>query len=166
MCPEPNLCMVQDCSQSAGNFALAGYDTYDRGRLRNRRPIVHRGRHGPFDNIDLIEAIHCATDKREILLATMRMALFSSFPRASPIRLYGIARRISQKKEVKLASSRTLTLNRYPEVMAEHVALEPKHREKLVTLHYRRRNALAEGQPAWCAVQPEHPLGLHDSAGP
>ncbi len=101
-----------------------------------------------LDNIDLIEDILCAAEKYEIPLAiaTMRMALFSPFLHVSPIRLYGIAYRMSWEKEVKLASSRTLTLDLLsPEAMAELVTLEAKHRDKLIALHRRRRDALAEG---------------------
>ncbi|KAI1797812.1 hypothetical protein LXA43DRAFT_268425 [Ganoderma leucocontextum] len=101
-----------------------------------------------LDNVDLIEAILLAADKYEMPLAisTMRTALFSPFLHASPIRLYGIACRMSWEKEAKLASSRTLTLDLLsPEVMVELVALEPKHRDKLIALHRRRRDTLADG---------------------
>ncbi|TBU64994.1 hypothetical protein BD310DRAFT_913823 [Dichomitus squalens] len=98
-------------------------------------------------NIDKLEAILQAADKYEmpLAIATLRMALFSPFLHASPIRLYEIACRMSWEREAKLASSRTLTLDLFaPEVMSELVALEPAHRDKLLALHRRRRDALAE----------------------
>ena len=65
----------------------------------------------------------------------MLMALFSSFLHPSAIRLNSIACQMSWEKEAKLASTRTLTLDLLtPEVMAELVALDPKHRDKLIVL--------------------------------
>ena len=101
-----------------------------------------------LNNIDRLDAILKAADKYEMPLAitTLRIALGSPFLSASPLRLYGIACRMSWAKEAKLASSRTLTLDLLSaDVMSELVTLEPAPRARLLALHRRRRDALAEG---------------------
>ena len=101
-----------------------------------------------LDDIDYLERILWAADKYEmpIAISAVRLALFSPFlaPAPSPIRLYGIACRMSWEKEAKHASSLTLTLDPLARhVMAELVGLEPAPREKLLALHRARRDAFA-----------------------
>ncbi|PIL32033.1 hypothetical protein GSI_06737 [Ganoderma sinense ZZ0214-1] len=80
-----------------------------------------------LNNIDLIGAILCAADKYDF--ARDRHDA------------HGVL-----EKEVQFASSRTLALDLLsPEAMAELVALESEHRDKLVALHRRGRDAFTQG---------------------
>ena len=101
-----------------------------------------------LDDIDYLERILWAADKYEMpaAISTIHLALFSSLLDASPIRLYGIACRMSWEAEAKQASTRTLTLDLFsPAVMSELASLVPAHREKLLALHRRRRDAFLKG---------------------
>ncbi|KAI0757067.1 hypothetical protein C8Q80DRAFT_1245400 [Daedaleopsis nitida] len=94
-------------------------------------------------DVDILERILNAADKYEMPMAisALRLAFFSSFLDApSPVRLYGIACRMSWEKEAKHASTRTLTLDLFaPSTLPELLALEPTHRDKLIALHRQRR---------------------------
>ena len=99
------------------------------------------------DSVNYLERVLGAADKYEMpaAIATMRLALFSPLRAVSPVRLYGIACRMSWEKEAKYASTRTLTLDLLaPATMSELVAVEPRHRESLVALHRRRKDMFLE----------------------
>ncbi|KAI0374240.1 hypothetical protein BV20DRAFT_492706 [Pilatotrama ljubarskyi] len=101
-----------------------------------------------LDDADLLQSALAAAEKYEMPMATsvIRTALFSPFLEISPIRLYGIACRMSWERETTHAARRTLSLNLLsPESLPELVRLEPAHQSNLLTLHRRRRDAFVAG---------------------
>ncbi|KAI0662751.1 hypothetical protein C8Q70DRAFT_893470, partial [Cubamyces menziesii] len=98
-----------------------------------------------LDQVDRLETLLAVADKYEMSMVTavVRMALSSRLLDVSPIRLYGIACRMSWKREAMEASSRTLTTSLLsPAAQVELAALEPSQRDKLLDLHRRRREEL------------------------
>lgn len=101
-------------------------------------------------DVDFLQSVLYAAEKYEMpaALAALRLALFSPFlsPAPSPLRLYGIAWRMSWEREAQHAAARTLALDLLaPDVLPELVRLEPAPRERLVALHRARRDALWAG---------------------
>ncbi|RPD82605.1 hypothetical protein L226DRAFT_565166 [Lentinus tigrinus ALCF2SS1-7] len=99
-------------------------------------------------NFDHLESLLRVAEKYEMPMAisALRLSLFSPLTDVpSPIRLYGIACRMSWEGEAKLASSRTLGIDLLtPAALAELALLEPPYRDKLVVLHRQRKDQFIE----------------------
>ncbi|TFK89803.1 hypothetical protein K466DRAFT_544656 [Polyporus arcularius HHB13444] len=99
-------------------------------------------------DFDYLESLLRVAEKYEMpmVISTVRLALFSPFTNVPcPIRLYGIACRMSWENEAKLASTRTLGVDLLaPTALPALVALEAPHRDKLVALHRQRKDVLME----------------------
>ncbi|EIW64737.1 uncharacterized protein TRAVEDRAFT_159341 [Trametes versicolor FP-101664 SS1] len=101
-----------------------------------------------LDDADFLEAILNAADKYEMpmALAVLRTALFSPFLPISPLRLYGLARRMSWTREATHAAQAALSLDLLaPASLPELVRLEPAHQSALLASHRARREALVAG---------------------
>ncbi|KAI0361705.1 hypothetical protein OH77DRAFT_1417971 [Trametes cingulata] len=101
-----------------------------------------------LEDAEFLQSVLAAAEKYEMPMAisVIRTALFSPFLEISPVRLYGIACRMSWEREIKHAARRTLTLDLLsPECLPELVRLDPAHQSKLLALHRERRTAFVAG---------------------
>ncbi|OJT11816.1 hypothetical protein TRAPUB_11611 [Trametes pubescens] len=101
-----------------------------------------------LDHSDDLEPLLFAAEKYEMPLAisVLRLAFSSRLHNVTPLRLYGIACKMGWEKEAKDASSRTLTQNLFAtDAQVELAAMEPRHRDPLLDLHNRRREAFFDG---------------------
>lgn len=97
----------------------------------------------PLDGVSVIEDLLAAGEKYEMPMAisVARLAFSSRVVKMHPVRLYGIACRMSWQREVQEAASRTLGMNLLdPEVQTELSLIAPVHRAMLLDLHRRRRD--------------------------
>ncbi|OJT06943.1 hypothetical protein TRAPUB_2216 [Trametes pubescens] len=101
-----------------------------------------------LDDADFLEALLTAADKYEMpmALSVLRTALFSPFLTISPLRLYGLARRMSWPREAAHAAQAALALDLLaPASLPDLVRLEPAHQSALLASHRARREALVAG---------------------
>ncbi|KAI0639332.1 hypothetical protein C8Q77DRAFT_53865 [Trametes polyzona] len=93
---------------------------------------------------DFLQSLLAAAEKYEMPMAVsvLRLALFSPFLEVSPVRLFGLASRMTWEREAAHAAQQALTLDLLaPETLPELVRLEPAHQARLLGLHRARREA-------------------------
>ncbi|CDO72314.1 hypothetical protein BN946_scf184977.g11 [Trametes cinnabarina] len=123
--------------------ALRSYRWGETGDILADLLTIIEGRDLPaLDKADHLETLLAVADKYEMPMvkSVVRMAFSSPLLDASPIRVYGIACRMSWKQEAMAASSRTLGIDLSdPALHSEMAAWEPRHRSMLLDLHRRRK---------------------------